>query len=423
MNRLMMRGLQFAIVDEADSVLIDEARTPLIISRSVQNEDESEFYRQALDVAGGLEEKLDFMITRKERKIQLTQGGIVRVRERTMGLNPLWESQVRREEFITSALSAIHFFKRDEQYIVKDDKVVIIDEFTGRTMADRSWEKGLHQLIETKEGCALTDQKETLARLSYQKFFRKYHILSGMTGTAKEVRNEFWQVYHLGTAKIWPNKPKIRKALPDRIHTTLADKWMDVADRVAHFNALGRPVLVGTKSVADSEHLGRMLRENGYDVSILNARQDKEEAEVVVRAGAPGTITVATNMAGRGTDIKLPAEVIDRGGLHVILTQRHDAGRIDRQLEGRCGRQGEPGTFEAIVSLEDDIVVSEFDKTISRVISKLLPFSRPLFYLAGKLHLKRIQKGLEHKHARIRKEVFRQDSKRDRMLSFSGRFE
>ena len=422
-ERLMMRGLHFAIVDEADSVLIDEARTPLIISRSVQNEDASQFYREALDIASNLVADQDYTITRKEQQIRLTDNGKQAAKARTKGLNPLWESQVRREEFITSALSALIFFKRDEQYIVRDDKVVIIDEFTGRVMADRSWEKGLHQLIETKENCELTDQKETLARLSYQKFFRKYQILSGMTGTAKEVRRELWNVYHLATAKIAPHKPRIRRRLTDRIHRTLDGKWRDVVHRVIFFHGQHRPVLIGTKSVADSEHLGKMLRDSGMSVNILNARQDKEEARIIASAGNAGTITVATNMAGRGTDIKLPGPVVETGGLHVILTQRHDAGRIDRQLEGRCGRQGEPGTFEAIVSLEDDIIVSGFDKAVSHLIKRLKPLSSLVFHWAGKWWMKRIQKTLERKHARIRKEVFRQDSKQDKMLSFSGRFE
>lgn len=422
-GRLMMRGLHFAIVDEADSVLVDEARTPLIISQSIDNNDESEFYREALDIAAGLEEKKDYTITRKDRRIELTDHGRVRARKRTRGLNPYWESEVRREETVRSALTAIIFFKRDEQYIVIDDKVVIIDEFTGRTMADRSWEKGLHQLIETKENCPLTEQKETLARLSYQKFFRKYLLLSGMTGTAREVRRELWKVYHLATMKIAPHRKRIRKRLPDRIHKNLKDKWDDVVDRVVFFHSQGRPLLVGTKTVADSEHLGSLLCDKGFQVNILNARQDKEEAQVVAMAGKQGMITVATNMAGRGTDIKLTQRVIKIGGLHVILTQHHDAGRIDRQLEGRCGRQGEPGTYEAIVSLGDDIVVSGFDKAVVQLIQQLEFVSPWLFKLTGKWFLKRIQKKLENKHARIRKEVFKQDRMRDRMLSFSGRFE
>ncbi len=422
-DKLMMRGLHFAIVDEADSVLIDEARTPLIISQSIDNKEEEKFYEEALDVALQLIEKKDYLIYQKDRMIRLTEAGKITIKTLTNSLNVLWESSVRREEFIISALSAQIFFKKNRQYLVKDGKVQIIDEFTGRVMADRSWEKGLHQLIEKKENCKLSNQKETLARMSYQKFFRKYLMLSGMTGTAKEVKKELWSVYGLLSVKIAPNKKRMRKKLSDRIHPTIECKWQDVVKRVTAVYKQKRPVLIGTKSVADSEYLGALLIEKGLEIQILNARQDKEEALIIAEAGKIQKITVATNMAGRGTDIKLSKQVIALKGLHVILTQRHDAGRIDRQLEGRCGRQGEPGSFEVIVSLEDDIKASQFDRALGRIIGKLIVFSPKTFKLLGRWHLLRIQKKIEKQHARIRKEVFKQDSKRDKMLSFAGEFE
>jgi len=422
-DRLMMRGLSFAIVDEADSVLIDEARTPLVISQAIDNKEETQFYQEALDVAAKLEQNRDYTVLCKDRKTQLTDLGRIKAKKITTTMNPLWESSVRREEFITLGLNATLFFKKNEHYLVTDGKVLIIDEFTGRVMADRSWEKGLHQLIETKEKCALSGRKETLARMSYQKFFRRYLMLSGMTGTAREVKNELWSVYGLPIVKIPPHKKKIRKRLPDRIHRNTEDKWADVVDRVRFFHDQKRPVLIGTKSVAASEYLGALLQSQGLHIRILNARQDQEEAQIIAQAGEARKIMVATNMAGRGTDIKLTDDVIQLNGLHVILTQRHDAARIDKQLEGRCGRQGEPGSFEAIVCLEDDLVASKMDRMISNIIGKFNHISPRLFAFMGKLHLLRIQKSVERKHARIRKDVFKQDNKRNKLLSFSGQFE
>ena len=422
-QRVMLRGLTFAIVDEADSVLVDEARTPLIISGGTDMAAESGFYKQALEIADNLYRDDDFTIDCKDRTIELTEEGKQRLKKITQNLGPEWRGTVRREEMVRLALSAGFLFHRDEHYLVRDGKVLIVDEFTGRVMADRTWEKGLHQLIETKEHCELSGQRETLARMSYQKFFRRYQVLSGMTGTGQEVSGELWNVYHLPVVGIPYNRKKRRKQLPDRIHPTLEAKWKDVVGRVVKMNAFGRPVLVGTRSVAASEHIGRLLGRAGLDVRILNARQDREEAEIVRKAGGKGVVTVATNMAGRGTDIKLPEEVIALSGLHVILTERHDAARIDRQLAGRCGRQGEPGSYEAILSLEDPIAETGIYGTVTRSLSGLLRMQGgPVKGLCA-MHIKNIQRKVEKRHARIRKEMFRQDQKRGEMLSFSGKFE
>ncbi len=422
-RRLMLRGLNFAIVDEADSVLVDEARTPLIISGGTDMAAESGFYKQALEMADNMSKDAHFTIDFKDRRIELTDEGKQRLKKITETLGPEWRGTVRREEIVSLALSAVYLYHRDEHYLVRDEKVQIIDEFTGRVMADRTWEKGLHQLIETKEACKLSGQRETLARMSYQKFFRRYQTLSGMTGTAKEVRDELWNVYHLPVVRIPYNRKKKRKQMPDRIHSTLVAKWKDVVGRVAEMNAMGRPVLVGTRSVAASEHIGRLLEKAGLAVRILNAQQDKGEAEIVGKAGGRGVITVATNMAGRGTDIKLTQEVAALSGLHVILTERHEAARIDRQLAGRCGRQGEPGSYEAILSLEDPIAETGIYGVVTRGLAGLMRIHGGLAKGLCAVHIRKIQKKVEKRHARIRKEMFRQDQKRGEMLSFSGKFE
>jgi preprotein translocase subunit SecA len=422
-RRVMLRGLTFAIVDEADSVLVDEARTPLIISGGTDMAVERDFYKQALEMADKMSRDVHFTIDFKDRSIQLTHEGKLKLKKIIQPLGPEWRGTVRREEIVRIALSAVYLYHRDEHYLVRDEKVQIIDEFTGRVMADRTWEKGLHQLVETKEGCTLSGQRETLARMSYQKFFRRYQTLSGMTGTAKEVRNELWNVYHLPVVRIPYNRKKKRKQLPDRIHSTLVSKWKDVVGRVVEMNAMGRPVLVGTRSVAASEHIGGLLEKAGLTVRILNAQQDKGEAEIVGEAGGRGVITVATNMAGRGTDIKLTQEVIALSGLHVILTERHEAARIDRQLAGRCGRQGEPGSYEAILSLEDPIAETGIHGLVTRGLARVMRVPGGLVKWLCSKHIKNIQKKVEKRHARIRKETFRQDQKRGEMLSFSGRLE
>jgi preprotein translocase subunit SecA len=227
-------------------------------------------------------------------------------------------------------------------------------------MADRSWERGLHQMVEAKEALEISGRQETLARISYQRFFRRYLRLAGMTGTAREVAGELWAVYRLNTVRIPTNRPQRRKIYGNLIYSTYQAKWQAIVDRVAQLHKAGRPVLVGTRSVADSEHVSNLLDKAGVEHSVLNARQNRAEAEIVAQAGQPGRVTVATNMAGRGTDIKLAPGVAETGGLFVIASERHEAGRIDRQLYGRCGRQGDPGEGQAMVSLDDELVRSVF---------------------------------------------------------------
>ncbi|MFC1581221.1 DEAD/DEAH box helicase, partial [Thermodesulfobacteriota bacterium] len=326
-NRLLLRGLHFAIVDEADSVLIDEARTPLIISSEESGLYGEEVYKHAVGYARGLVDQEDYTLSPAEKKVEITPGGKTRIRGFDWSEANLQANEEQREELVRQALVALHLFNPDKDYLIKDGKIQIIDEYTGRLMPDRSWERGLHQLVEAKEDCEVTKRKETMARISFQRFFRRYLGLAGMTGTAREVAGELWSIYRLRVVSIPTNRPLIRKSLPDSIYPAASEKWAAVLKRTSDLHKTGRPVLVGTRSVEASEHVAGLLEEAELAHSVLNARQDREEADIISKAGAPGRITVATNMAGRGTDIQLGSGVAAQGGLHVIATERHEAGR------------------------------------------------------------------------------------------------
>ena len=353
---LVLRGLHTAIVDEADSILIDEAVTPLIISALRKNEMLREVGRMAAAVADDLEPEADYQVDIRYREVELSPAGERKVAERCGHLPGFWRSDRRRTEMVRTALVAREFFHRGRQYILVDGKVVIVDEFTGRPMPQRTWREGLHQAIEAKEGIELSDPTETVARMSFQRFFRCFHRLAGMTGTAWETAAELWQIYGLPVVRIPTNRPCIRQHLPDRFFLKEADKWSTVVDEIERIHRTGRPLLVGTRSVAASEKLGERLAQRGLDFHILNATRLAEEAMIVAVAGGLGRITIATNMAGRGTDIRLGHGVKELGGLHVIATERHESVRVDRQLFGRAGRQGDAGSAQAFVSAEDDLV-------------------------------------------------------------------
>ncbi len=355
-DRLVHRGLNCAIVDEADSVLIDEAVTPLIISGHGPNPEQIEAFREAAGIVEQMEADKDYKINRRYREVELTTAGRARIGQLSKELGGLWRGVRRSEEMVVQALTARELYHRDKHYVIDDGKVIIVDEFTGRLMPDRKWRAGLHQAVEAKEGVEVTPPNDTFARISFQRFFRMYRKLSGMTGTAREATSEFWQVYHLPVAVIPTNKPCIRKHLRDVVVASGAEKWRRIVGEIRRMHEIGRPVLVGTRSVKASEHLSGLLREEGMECQVLNAVQHRREAQIVAGAGREGKITVATNMAGRGTDIKLARGVAELGGLHVIATERHESGRIDRQLFGRAARQGDPGSAQAIVSLEDELV-------------------------------------------------------------------
>jgi preprotein translocase subunit SecA len=413
-SRLLLRGLQFAIVDEADSVLVDEARTPLILSAEADHSQAEALHAQALELARQLGEE-DYRLG--DTGVEITAQGLHRLEELGAGMHGVWRGPRRREQLVRQALSALHAFKRDKHYLVRDGKVVIIDENTGRLMPDRSWEQGLHQLIELKEGCEVTGRRETLARISYQRFFRRYVHLAGMTGTASEVASELWAVYRLRVATVPTHKPGRRVRLRDDVYGSSAAKWRAVVNAVAALHGAGRPVLIGTRSVAASETLAEHLDGAQIPYRLLNARQDKDEAEIVAQAGQPGRVTVATNMAGRGTDIKLAPGVAERGGLHVIATELNDSGRIDRQLFGRCARQGDEGSCQAILAIEEDLVASFLPSAaMLRRIGRLPPRLGRLVFAAA-------QWRAERAHSRARRDLLDLDDYLGDILAFSGRGE
>jgi preprotein translocase subunit SecA len=419
-NRLVHRGLHFAIVDEADSVLVDEARTPLIISGGHGAAPERRVYETALALAGELERGRDFVANERDRLIRLTEEGQAHLEEATRTLGSVWAGRQRREELVRLALSARQLYLRDKHYLVRDGKVQIIDEYTGRIMADRSWEQGLHQMIEAKEDCLITGQLETLARISYQRFFRRYLRLAGMTGTAREVAGELWSVYRLPVVRVATNRPLHRTRIPDGVSLTSDARWQAVVARIMRLHQEGRPVLVGTRSVAASEHLSQLLTAAGLPHRVLNARQDKEEAEIIAQAGQRGQITVATNMAGRGTDIRLGPGVAELGGLHVIATERHEARRIDRQLFGRGGRQGDPGSYEAIVSLEDEIV-RVHGGPWRRLAIALGRVRGSVPRWIGGLAFAWAQGAAQRLYGRVRRDLLKMDEHLESALAFSGR--
>jgi preprotein translocase subunit SecA len=418
-DRLVQRGLECAIVDEADSVLIDEAVTPLIIAGEGPNPEQVEAYQQAATLAGKLSPESDFRVDRRRRDIHLTGSGTRRLDDLADPIGGLWASFRRREELVVQALTAREFFLRDKHYVVDHSGIVIVDEFTGRPMADRTWRHGLHQAIEAKEEVPIHLPKETFARISFQRFFRLYRKISGMTGTAAETRNELWQIYQLPVAAIPPRRPCRRKVLPDRTFPGTAEKWEAIVEEIRSVHRTGRPILIGTRSVGASEHLSSLLTAEHLAHEVLNATRLAQEAKIIAGAGQKSRITVATNMAGRGTDIRLGRGVGELGGLHVVATERHEARRIDRQLFGRCARQGDPGSARAFVSLEDELLQRQGSKVLQSLVRRVR--SRMVFSaLSGNL-IRRAQRRAEHAAFRQRKEVLRTDHWLDEHLGFAGK--
>jgi preprotein translocase subunit SecA len=418
----LLRGLHFAIVDEADSVFIDEARTPLIISREQGADMDAELCAAALASARALVQDKDYQVLPAQRSVRLTAGGQERLRRSLADLGGLWKAKRAREELVEQAIAALVLYRRDQHYIVVEDKIQIVDEFTGRTMPDRQWQRGLQQLIEAKESCPLTGRRKTLGQITYQRFFRRYLWLSGMTGTALEVRRELEAVYGLSVVQIPTHKPDMKSDLGLKCHRTAAEKWKDVVAEARRVIALRRPVLIGTRSVEASEHLAELLVQAGLPHVILNARNDRVEAEVIAAAGEPGRITVATNMAGRGTDILLRGDVAAHGGLHVILTEFHESARIDRQLYGRCGRQGDPGSYQAIVSLEDNLF-EQFTRRIARALRGARGGAAILPQRLGRMLRFAAQWNAERLNARVRRTTVRRDRDLDKSLAFAPRAE
>ena len=408
-------AMHFAIVDEADSVMIDEARTPMILSRQVASDFPPPLLLWAIDSARGLVPGRHFRIG-AGRELDLLPGALSRALPLPAGTTSPWQTSAWREQLLRQALTAMHLFHRDQQYIVAEGKVQIVDESTGRVMPDRSWEQGLHQLIETKEQVPVTQGRETLARMTYQRFFRRYYLLSGLTGTAAEASRELWSVYRLRVRRIPPDRPERRTRLPDRCLADGAAKWSAVADAAATIASRGQAVLVGTRSVQASEQIAAELSRRALAHVVLNARQDAEEAHIVAQAGQAGRITVATNMAGRGTDIKPDVQAQAAGGLHVILTEFHESPRVDRQLFGRAARQGERGSAQAIVSADDSL----FERQ-PRALHWLAVQGGGLARLCLRWMVWRAQAQAERRAYRTRLQTLRQDRELHRLIGFAGR--
>ena len=353
LTQCVQRGLNFAIVDEVDSILIDEARTPLIISGQAQESTEK-YYQYAKLIPRLATE--DFTVDEKTKSAALTEEGIAKI-ERWTGIKNVYELEhVDEAHQINQALKAFTLYKRDRDYLVKDGEVIIVDEFTGRQQPGRRWADGLHQAVEAKEGVKVQQETQTLATITYQNYFRLYTKLAGMTGTAVTEAEEFDKIYKLQVVVIPTHKPMIREDNPDLIYKTEDAKFNAVADEIQQVASAGRPVLVGTVSVEKSERLARLLEKRGVRHEVLNAKQHEREALIVANAGQPGAVTIATNMAGRGTDIVLGLGVATGGGLHIVGTERHESRRIDNQLRGRAGRQGDPGSSRFFLALDDDLM-------------------------------------------------------------------
>ena len=419
-EKLLLRGLNYIIVDEADSVFIDEARTPLILSCKTDNTQQEAVHREAIWLARQLKDENYYSIDEKTRRVELTQFGKDCLTELASMMSGVWCGSRRRNALVQQALVALHLYERDVHYLVKDGAINIIDENTGRTMPDRSWEAGLHQMIEEKEDCEQTGQTETLARISYQLFFKRYIRLSGMTGTAKEVSKELKKVYRLDVVTIPTNKPVQRIIRPEYIYTNSNSKWRAIISSIRLEHDKGRPVLVGTRTLKDSEHLSQLLQGAGLQHQVLNAKQDKEEADIVARAGQKGQITVATNMAGRGTDIKLDQAAVTAGGLHVISCEKNISARIDRQLAGRCGRQGDPGSYEAILSLQDAFIEKRYRKMARSMATFTDGTKRVKPQWLGRLMMGFTQMMAEYYYRQVRNAMMKVDKKREQMLAFSG---
>ena len=366
--RTVQRDLYYAIVDEADSILIDEARTPLIISSPA--EDVSEQYHRFATVAKKLQPDTDYLLEEKQHAVSLTEEGIAKT-EKMLGLHNMYEGDVTAVHFMDNALKAHAMYRRDKEYVVKDGEVVIVDEFTGRLMPGRRWSDGLHQAVEAKENVKIQRETRTFATITIQNYFRMYEKLAGMTGTAATEAEELFKVYKLEVTQIPTHRPMVRKDDPDLVYATEKGKWNALIADVKERNERGQPVLIGTTSVEKSQQLSDELRRHGIKHEVLNAKNHEREALIIAEAGQKGAVTLSTNMAGRGVDILLGQGVVDLGGLHVIGTERHEARRIDNQLRGRAGRQGDPGTTRFFNSLEDDLIRIFASEGIAGMLGKL----------------------------------------------------
>ena len=407
-SQMVQRPLNYAIVDEVDSILIDEARTPLIISGPGQRSTDN--YYKLAKIVPHLVKDEDYTIDEKQKTIAPTDSGIAKV-EKMLGVENLYDSEnIELNHLLGASLRAYAMMHRDTDYVVKDGEVVIVDEFTGRLMFGRRYSDGLHQAIEAKEGLKVERESQTLASITFQNYFRMYKKLAGMTGTAKTEEKEFIDIYGLEVLPIPPNKPLARVDLPDQIFKTKAAKYRAVVRNAVERHQTGQPILIGTTSITQSEELSDMLLRAGVPHKVLNAKHHEKEAEIVANAGQMGMVTIATNMAGRGTDITLGEGVPELGGLAILGTERHESRRIDNQLRGRAGRQGDPGSSQFFLSLEDDLMRIFGADNITGIMDKLgMEEDEPIEHSLITKSIERAQKKVEDHNYNIRKYVLEYD--------------
>ena len=408
-NQMVQRELNYCIVDEVDSILIDEARTPLIISGP--GEKSTDLYRVLAQVVAKMDEGEDYTVDEKQKQVAPTEKGIAKA-EKMLGIGNLYDNEhgVDYSHQIMCALKAKALMHRDRDYVVKDGQVIIVDEFTGRLMFGRRFSEGLHQAIEAKEGVKVERESQTLATITFQNYFRMYNKLAGMTGTAKTEEQEFQKIYNLPVVVVPTNKPMIRVDYPDVIYKTRIAKYKAAVNEIEECHNSGRPVLVGTTSIAQSEELSAMLNRRNIPHNVLNAKYHEKEAEIISHAGQYGAVTIATNMAGRGTDITLGEGVPELGGLHIIGTERHESRRIDNQLRGRCARQGDPGSSKFFLSLEDDLMRLFGSDSIAGIMDKLgMEDDEPIEHSLVTKSIENAQKKVEARNFSIRKHVLEYD--------------
>jgi preprotein translocase subunit SecA len=406
---MAQRDLHYAIVDEVDSILIDEARTPLIISGPA--EESTDKYARINSIVGFMKKDEDYKVDEKARNVLLDEDSGIPKIERLLNVDNLYDPRnIEILHHVNQALKAHVLFKRDVDYMVKDGQVVIVDEFTGRLMPGRRWSDGLHQAVEAKEGVKIENENQTLATITFQNYFRMFDKLAGMTGTADTEAVEFKQIYNLDVVVIPTNKPMIREDLRDQIYRTEKEKFQACYEEIMALHEEGRPVLVGTVSIEKSERLSGILNRHGIPHNVLNAKHHEREAQIIAEAGQPGKVTIATNMAGRGVDIKLGEGVVEKGGLHIIGTERHESRRVDNQLRGRAGRQGDPGSSRFYLSLEDDLLRIFGSDRISPLMEKLgMEEGEPIEHNLINKAVENAQKKVESHNFDIRKHLLEYD--------------
>jgi preprotein translocase subunit SecA len=413
----VLQGLHNIIIDEADSLLADEATTPLIISIPKENKPLTNAIIFMNDISKRLIKEEHYTLNPKYKEVYLTSEGETFIEELIENLTPLWKSKNRREYILKQTLVAKEFYFKGIDYVIVDEKLVIVDEKTGRLVPNRSWGNGLHQAVEAKENIDLSPPTQTHIKMSFQRFFRLYKNISGMSGTLQKLNSELWYIYKLPTMKIPKRIQNNYKILKEKIVSTKAEKWSIIVENIKEIHHHQQPILVGTRTIEESEYLSKALNEIGISHQILNALYHEEEAQIIEKAGGLSMVTIATNMAGRGTDIKVDKEAIKRGGLYVITTERHSSERVDMQLFGRTARQGQAGMVQRVVSLEDELFVNKSFPWIRKIFQSKINSSLWQYFII--LFYKKIQKRSDKEASKKRRQILVNDFSTKQMLSFS----